>query len=387
MITELPKQGIVFWPVGTGDSTTICIDKDTVIQVDLNHLAKSGEKDDPHYEVVDELIKLLPKVNKKPFLSLFVLTHPDEDHIKGFEYLLENVIVSEIWFTPKVFMEYKPKLCEDANKFREEAERRKKLATKNKGKLETGDKIKIIGYNKIIDEEEFKNFPKELIMYPGEETNIIDDREFDEINIFVHAPFGDDLAGEKNETSVGMQVELYNGEDIGSVLLLGDLGYPIINKIFDLSLKRSNEDKLRWDVFLAPHHCSKSVMYYQDEDDEEEKLKKDILDSFENNKGSLGYIISSSEPVPSKNKDGDDPPHAKAKNRYEGIVDVGKFMCTQEHPNEKKTEPIVFSFGENGFEYNKPNGDDDSGKSKIPPAIITSRGEKTAPTKSTGFGK
>jgi hypothetical protein len=127
-------------------------------------------------------------------------------------------------------------------------------------------------------------------------------------------------------------------------------------------------------------------MYYKDEGDDEEKFKKDIMDSFEKYKGTLGYVISSSEPIPSSNKPGDNPPHAKAKNRYEEIIDRGKFLCTQEHPNEKKTEPIVFSFGDNGFDYEKPDGDDDSRKSSIPSAIISSRGEKTAPTKSTGFG-
>lgn len=382
MLKKLPTQGIVFWPIGTGDSTTICIDKDTILQIDLHHMTKSEDEDDPHYAVVDELIKLLPKKDKKPYLPLFVLTHPDEDHVRGFKYMLEKIAIGEIWFTPKIFMEYKKDLCDDAKGFRSEIDRRKELAIKNKGKLESGDKLKIIGYDKILEEEEFEEFPDELLLYPGNETNEVDGNRYEEINIFIHAPFKDDMTGEKNETSVGMQVELYNGKDIGSVLLFGDLDYPIIKKIFD----RSSEEDLRWDILLAPHHCSKSIMYYKDEGDEEEKFKKDIMDSFENNKGELGYIISSSEPIPSSNKEGDNPPHAKAKNRYEEIVDCGKFLCTQEHPNKKKTEPIVFSFGDNGFDYEKPNGDDDSGKSLIPPAIISSRGEKTAPTKSTGFG-
>lgn len=386
MINNLPTKGIVFWPVGTGDSTTICVDKGTIMQVDLHHMEKSEVKDDPHYAIVDELIKLLPKKDKKPYLSLFVLTHPDDDHIKGFEYLLENVKIGEIWFTPKIFMEYKKALCDDANKFRDEVDRRKKLAIEKSGNLESGDKIKIIGYDKILEDEKFKDFPEKLLLFPGKETNEIDGKSNEEVKIFIHAPFKDNMSGEKNETSVGMQIELYNGEDIGSILLFGDLDYPILKKIFDLSLKRSNEDRLRWDILLAPHHCSKSIMYYQDEGDVEEKFKKDIMNAYENNKGKLGYVISSSDPIPMSNKSGDNPPHAKAKNRYEEIVDSGKFLCTQEHPTENKTEPIVFSFGDNGFDYEKIKVDGDSGESLIPPAIIRSRGEKTAPTKSTGFG-
>jgi len=385
-LKNLPKQGIVFWPVGTGDSNTICIDKDTTLQVDLHHMVKSEDEEDPHYAIVDELIKFLPKKDKKPYLSLFVLTHPDDDHIQGFEYMLKNVKIGEIWFTPKIFMEYDKDLCADAKKFKDEVDRRKKLAIEKSGDLESGNKLKIIGYDKILEEEEFEGFPDKLLLYPGKETNEVDGKSYEEVNIFIHAPFKDDMSGEKNETSVGMQIELYNGENIGSILLFGDLDYPILKKIFDLSLNRSNKEKLRWDILLAPHHCSKSIMYYKDEGDEEEKFKKDIMESFESNKGVLGYIVSSSEPIPSSNKSGDNPPHAKAKNRYEEIVDNGKFLCTQEHPNENKTEPIVFSFGDNGFNYEKPDGDDDSGKSSILMAIKSARGEKTAPTKSTDFG-
>ena len=38
---ELPEQGFVFWPVGTGNSTTIMVDDETVMQVDLHHMSAS----------------------------------------------------------------------------------------------------------------------------------------------------------------------------------------------------------------------------------------------------------------------------------------------------------------------------------------------------------
>jgi hypothetical protein len=31
--TTLPDQGVVFWPVGTGDSTTVVVDEEHVLQV------------------------------------------------------------------------------------------------------------------------------------------------------------------------------------------------------------------------------------------------------------------------------------------------------------------------------------------------------------------
>src|SRR5260370_39647436 len=58
----LPEKGFVQWPVGTGDSTTICVTDEIVMQVDLHHLGSSEKDDDPHTPIVDRLIALLPKV-------------------------------------------------------------------------------------------------------------------------------------------------------------------------------------------------------------------------------------------------------------------------------------------------------------------------------------
>ena len=55
MAFELPDRGLVFWPVGNGDSTSIVVDSKTCLQVDLNHLEKSDDDDDASWAVVDEL--------------------------------------------------------------------------------------------------------------------------------------------------------------------------------------------------------------------------------------------------------------------------------------------------------------------------------------------
>ena len=62
MATGYPDRGIIFWPVGTGDSTTIIIDKETFLQVDLRHLEAAGDEDDPRTPVLDQLVKLLPRL-------------------------------------------------------------------------------------------------------------------------------------------------------------------------------------------------------------------------------------------------------------------------------------------------------------------------------------
>ena len=167
--------------------------------------------------------------------------------------------------------------------------------------------------------------------FRADEVTTVNEKDMsDKFRAFIHSPFKDDEAGERNDTSLGMQVTLYDGSNKLRALLLGDLSYPIIKRIFDVS----EEDDLAWNVLLAPHHCSKAVMYWKEEGDDEEKLKKHIVEEMDDASLEPNRVISSSNTVPSSNKPGDNPPHAKAKSQYESITD--SFLCTMD-----QDEPIV----------------------------------------------
>ena len=380
---DIPSQGFVFWPVGTGDSTTIAVTDGVFLQVDLRHMKSADEGDDPHTPIVDRLAELLPQVNGKPYLPVFALTHPDKDHCLGFDDLLKRVNIGELWFTPRIFREYKKDLCDDAKAFRKEAERRVKKTIQEKGGVASGNRVRIIGYDDLLKEKEYEGFPRERLTIPGNEIFELDgEDQSDYFRAFVHAPFKDDAASERNDTSLALQVTLYWGNKFARALLLGDLCYPIIRRIFD----RSEDDDLTCNVMLAPHHCSKSVMYWQDEGEDEESLKQDILDDMEKAADDPGYIVASSEPVPKSNKSGDNPPHAKAKYRYEEIAPDG-FLCTQEHPNEKDPEPIIFSLDVGGFVYIQPVGDNSKNKNNLAEVTKAARGDNAPPTERVGFGK
>ena len=331
MAFELPGRGLVFWPVGNGDSTTIVIDTETCLQVDLNHFEKSEDNDDASWAVVDELVERLPKVNGRPYLAVFALTHPDQDHCRGFAELLDKVDIGELWFTPRVFREYNKDLCDDAEVFKKEAKRRVKKTVEAKGDPGAGNRIRIFGYSELLEDDDFKDFPEDRLTVPGNELTVIDEKDVsDEFRAFVHAPFKDDDAGERNDTSLGMQITLYHGAQKLRALLLGDLSYPIIKRIFEVS----EEDDLAWNVLLAPHHCSKAAMYWKDKGEEDEKLKKHIVEEMDEASLEPNRVVSSSNPVPSSNKAGDNPPHAKAKTQYETITE--SFLCTMD-----QGEPIV----------------------------------------------
>ena len=83
-ISEMPTRGAVFWPVGTGDSTTIVIDEDVVLQVDLHDMAKADDDHNPVVPVVEELVDALPRTSDgDPYLAVFALTHADQSVTNG----------------------------------------------------------------------------------------------------------------------------------------------------------------------------------------------------------------------------------------------------------------------------------------------------------------
>ena len=376
----LPDRGFVFWPVGTGDSTTVSIDTEHTMQVDIRQMEQSAEEDNPHAPVVDLLTSILPERDGRPYLSTFVLTHPDKDHCQGFADLLANVLIGEIWLAPRVLSEFEEDLCDDAQAFKDEAMRR--LEQVIHGVRESGDRLRIIGYADILEEDEYKGFPEDLLTIPGSAVTEVDgDDVSPNFRAFVHAPFKDDAESERNDTSVGLQITLRQGDTSCRAMLLGDLSSPTVNRIFEIS----DDNDLKWNVFLAPHHCSKTVMYVSNSDGEE-VLDSDLMSQIDDAGDECRYIVSSSEPIPTSNESGDNPPHAKAKNRYEEIVDSGHFICTQEHPDEEEPVPVVIRVSDAGCQLDSVDESDSSDAQSVPAAVAAARGTSAPPNNPVGFG-
>lgn len=384
MTTDIPPRGYVFWPVGNGDSTTVVVDADLTLQIDLNHTTSGEDEDDPKTPVIDRLEALLPKKDRKPYLATFALTHPDQDHCRGFDDLLTRVQIGELWFTPRIIREYKKDLSDDAVAFRDEAMRRVKSTIDANGEVDSGDRVRIIGYDTLLSEPEFKGFPADRLTIPGQQITQLDDAAAgDRFRAFVHAPFKDDAEGDRNDTSLALQVTLWQGKVPASVLFFGDLKYPTLKRIFDVS----EAVNLYWNGLLAPHHCSKSAMYWPNVGEEEESLQDDILRMIEKCAGSPGYIVSSSMVFPASNKPGDDPPHLIARDRYQEIV-PDAFLCTGEHGDQDTPTPVVFSVTDEGLEYLGVDGESAKLTGMTLGALVKeARGEDQPPAEAVGFGR
>ncbi len=387
---KLPnRKAVIYWPVGTGDSTTLVLKpSEIVMQIDLHHMEKADETDNPEWPIIDYLVETLPKKSGLPYLALFVLTHPDEDHIKGFTELLKKVHIGEIWHTPKIFRAQSDQesLCDDAKAFRKEAHRRRKAILNDPNNVKSGDRLRVIGHDNILEEDGYKALPNSCKSRPGEKVSVVDGKDLStHFQAFIHAPFKDDQTKDKNNSSLALNVVIWEEKRYGQFFFFGDREYLTIKRIFQTTEQNEkNRGYLYWDVMLAAHHCSKAVMYWQAEGDEEEKFKKDIMDYFEAY-ARTGYIIASSL-SDFTNEEGKNPPHKKARDQYEKIVKPGCFICTHEAPDKKNPEPLVFIVDSDGFSFF------DKRKISQGPAVLAAAVERARPgakppTVQTGFGK
>lgn len=374
-------MGFVFWPVGTGDSITVLVASDVVVQVDLNHLVDAEGDDDPRYPMINELVELLPRRNGRPYLAVFIATHPDNDHCRGFRRLLEEakVVIGELWFTPRLVADIDTEdpdsLSDDAKALRDEALRRIGLYSKPSAPA-SGDRIRVIGFLDSLQED--LEGLDDVVSVPGREVTILDGTEYEgTARLFVHTPFKADMEStERNRTSIGLHVTVGAGDAPSRALLLGDLDYEPVKRLLEITEDMTDKE---WDVFLAPHHCSKSVMYQRV--DGGDVLQTDVLDLIEEAKADYGWIVASSDPIPGSNTSGDNPPHAKAKNRYTARCD--QLLCTGEHPDEDNLSPLIFEATESGLVF---LGTEPGGKSGAHGQVRDSRGGEAPIAAAVGFG-
>jgi len=166
-----------------------------------------------------------------------------------------------------------------------------------------GDRVLVVGYD--VDEEKFDyhDLPDDYLLKPGMSVSTINGVDHSgRFEAFIHAPFKDDAAGARNDTSLSLQITLtHDGSAVqAKVLLFGDLAYDTIMKIFKYSEAHDRDEYLEWDLLLAPHHCSKKVMYIVE--DGQEVLKTDILESFEKHAREGAVIVASSAAIPTSDK-------------------------------------------------------------------------------------
>ena len=355
-MSRLPISGIACWPVGNGDAITLVAPDGLILQFDINH---SSSEDNDWAPVVDLMAQELQEIEHdgtmKPELPVLLISHHDEDHIRGITRVFDEWRVNELIITLRCFVEG-DELTDLGEELLAEAKRRRdeevRAAAAGK-RAARGDRLQIVGYADVLKTEGWQEFPEELLTVPGHEINLLDGEDHSSnIELFVQSPFRDDTeSGERNDSCLGLHVTMKDSGIEKKYLLLGDLEHSTIEAIFEISIASGNEDRLEWDVLIAPHHCSRHAVRTQSADEWEDWIDAPAADYLgQHNRPDAVVLVSSDGNYTPASTKGANPPHSDARAVYEGIV--GKSSLYNTHDEAKGEDSYPVSIGMDG--KNKP---------------------------------
>ncbi len=348
----LSMHKIKFYPVGNGDCSQIILASGKRLLFDFCHRRSAEDEDDKRIDLKDALDAELSAEGHDGF-DIVALTHLDDDHIaKSTEFFhLDHAKkyqgngrkkIDELWVPAAAILE--TGLTEEAAVWRSEARHR----------LKEGKGIRIFSKPSALEEWLESNHlsldeRKDLITDAGQLVPGFD-LESDGVEFFVHSPFAKHTDGKtvlRNESALILHATFELANTKTRFLMVGDSTWEILEEIVDITCANDNEERLHWDLFNVPHHCSYLALGPDKGKDRTEPVPdvKWLLDQCQ----SGGIAVSSSDPIPSK--DTIDPPHRQAAATYrKAITDNSgrKFVVTMEHPNKSDPKVLVVKIGVRG---------------------------------------
>lgn len=361
------KSQILFYPVDNGNMVLLKLNDNnqTTILFDIFiRNAADDDSDSSKFNVAKHLKENLKrdKLNR-PYVDVFLLTHHDEDHIRGFKKHFitcddisnddkdneenEKIVINEIWSSSRFWKKASESnfLIEDAKLFNKEIKKRVNLYKENQKIQEAGKRAIIICDDENNKTEGLEEITKSLFTSFSKINN--SDLE-NKIKIYILGPIpkqeDEDIDDYKksNRGSVVLSISVFEESYENKILLTGDAEMFVWEYIYNKFEK--NLEQLSYDILLVPHHCSWYSIGYKDNNTGEKVLSENALNSLSQAKEN-SFIIASCMPIKDDDKN---PPHYEAKEKYSKIKNIKEFICTSEYKIEDKAVPIIINLTENG---------------------------------------
>lgn len=336
---------ITFFACDNGDASLLEAHGWTVM-TDVNYRAAAS---DDNNDDVNDFAPTIRKACGNDQLDVFVLTHPDEDHLRGFSEIFHlgapgdrdpdpddgpvKLLVNEMWCSPYAV---NPNYTTDVSKpVLDEIARRKRLQGTASGHLD-GNRLSILEATDGAQNQLTPGLDWRLLAPSAEEADIPKAADTNPPN-------------SSNPSSLVIQWTITVRGKASKVLLAGDSTVEIWERIdaeFD-------DDFVDWHILLAPHHCSRHSMGRKEVKNGNETFiwSNEALRGLDHPLGMSPHVVSSSRKFGSKH-----PPHPQARERYWKMLAQGdevtggvkkRFKVTAGKLGED-ADDVVFNFTANG---------------------------------------
>ncbi len=352
---------IKFYPVGNGDTSQIVFSNGKRILFDFRHIQKAEDDDSPEIDLKAELKKELDEADRDSF-DVVAFTHGDKDHIENSTDFFElryaskyqgddRIKIDQLWVPAAMILETatNDQQSDEFVTWRQEARHR----------LREGEGIRVFSKpDKLKDWLQNEGLSvaerRDLITDAGEVVPEFD-LETDGVEFFCHSPFikhvdgSDDL---RNEAALVFNVRFKVEGNTFDYFAVGDSKWDVLEDIVQTTKDHGNEDRLDWDLFSIPHHCS--YLALSDEKGDRETVPKDLVKELLQHGRENGYMVSSSKEIKTNDEAYEQvqPPHIQARKCYDRYLsdnDGAKLYVTMEEPNASEPEPLVFEIKSDGL--------------------------------------
>lgn len=338
---------ITFYPLGNADTCLIELENGQRLLFDYANVANSENEEDKRIDLEEALRRVLREA-ERDYFDVVAFTHLDDDHIHGaseFFYLEhatkyqgeERIKIDRLLVPAAVIIEDG---CENEARI---------IQAEARYRLRRGEGIRVFSRPGQIEE-----WLKGQGLSLEDRSNLITDAgqlipefslEEHGVEFFVHSPFASRLEDgtlvDRNTDALAIQATLLSEGTATRLFLSSDLTYEAFSQIVKITRYHQNEERLEWDIFNTPHHCS-YLSLSSERGKEKTEPVPEVKWLYEEQVADGALIVSTSKPIPDDDSDAQ-PPHRQAANYYRGVVAVagGEFVVTMEHPNALSPEPVV----------------------------------------------
>ncbi len=353
----------VHFKVDNGDMALVELESGRRVLVDVRIRTAADDTDDDTPDVGAQLRGRLEDLGRddegRLYVDAFLLTHPDQDHCAGLETHFhlgspstwkgedDKILIREMWSSPIVFRRADRKtgnnLCADAMAWRTEARRRVALF-RSGASIGHGDRIKILGKD-VDDKTEGLD---DILVCAGATFATIAGEADSTFSGLLLAPIlaEDEEEAEllsKNDSSVilRMTIAADGVSDAAKYLFGGDAEVAIWERMW----RAYALTDLKYDVLIAPHHCSWHSLSWDSwsKKGDEAKVSADARSAL-SQAGTGATILASSRPI---KDDKDDPPCIRAAREYKAVLKSvsGVFTCLADEAGGDPLELTINRYG------------------------------------------